>query len=118
MRPYADGSDSGRDDIDDVLADAQQRMATLRGEGRHETQEGSALQKKITDFKRLVELRQLVVGHPRSPSRLSISPRLTYRHHDISSVFRAFTHPFFIHTSLATIRHPMLYSSVLGYRLH
>ena len=71
LRPLAENSDIGRDDIDDELADAQTRMAKLRDKGRHETPEGSTLQQKITDLKHLVELRQLVVGHPLLPSCLA-----------------------------------------------
>ena len=65
LRPYSKDSDICRDDIDDELVDAHERMEKLREKGRHETKEGSALQKKITDLKNLMELRQLVVGHPR-----------------------------------------------------
>ena len=65
LRSHAkdDDSDIGRDDIDDELADAKRRMEKLRRNGNHETKEGSVLQQKITDLKRSVKLRQLVVGH-------------------------------------------------------
>ena len=88
LRPYAEGSEIGRDDIDDELADAQVRMAKLRDKSRHETPEGAALQQKVTEFKRLVELRKVLVGHP----ALLHAPRI-HCTADVASISAIFTHP-------------------------
>ena len=99
LRAYTEDSGISRDDIDDELADAQQRMATLSRKGRHQTPEGSALRNKIADFESLVELRKVVVGQPRPYSRLAPLHVSPLHSTDISPICRTSTHPIFIHTS-------------------
>ena len=60
FQPYANYSGIEKDEIDDELREAQESFSKLRKKGRHETPEGQELQKKIDDFERLVELRDLI----------------------------------------------------------
>ena len=64
-RPYAEGLNIDKQDIDEQWDDAQKRMAKLRKKDRHETPEGDALQRKIKDLEHLVELRNAMVAHAR-----------------------------------------------------
>ena len=125
LRSYAEDEDIGPDDIDDELEFAKQRIETLRRRGSLKTKEAVSLQQKITDFESLTELRQLVVGHPRSPSRLT---HLSHAFCITIALLRyvailsnplapsLFTHRISSHTATmtcATIRHPILQSRVL-----
>ena len=62
FQPYAKYSGITKDEIDDELREAQESFSKLRKKGRHETPEGQELQKKIDDFERLVELRDLIIS--------------------------------------------------------
>ena len=53
LRPYTENSGMTADDIDEDFAEATERMARLHKKGRH----NKALQRKIDDFERLMELR-------------------------------------------------------------
>lgn len=70
LRPYAEYSGVTEDDIDDELSDAQERMTNLQKRRRHDTPEGKALQRKITDLKLLVELRGLILAEKTSNALL------------------------------------------------
>jgi hypothetical protein len=54
------------------LADAQDRVANLHKKGRHDTPKGEALQRQITDFERLVELRDLMVERHASEPDINV----------------------------------------------
>ena len=69
-----------KDNIDDELEFSKQRIETLRRRGRLDTPEGSYLQQKITGLEPSVELRKVVVGRPRPPSRLTHLPRALPSH--------------------------------------
>ena len=117
-----------KDNIDDELEFSKQRIETLRRRGRLDTPEGSYLQQKITGLEPSVELRKVVVGRPRPPSRLTHLPRALPSHSPDIYIYiyvvilrnpltpSLFTHRISTHTATmtcATIRHPMLHSSVL-----
>ena len=59
LMPYTKQWGITKDEIDEELADAQARLAIMRVKGRQDTPEGKATQHKISDFKRLIELRGL-----------------------------------------------------------
>jgi len=61
LLPYTKDLAITEDDIDDELSDLQEMMATLRKKGRQDTPRGKVVQRQIVDFKRLVELRHLIV---------------------------------------------------------
>ena len=61
LMPYTQHSGVTKDRVDAELAETEGRMANLHTENRHNTPDDKALQRKITDFKRLVELRGLIV---------------------------------------------------------
>ncbi len=60
LHHHVEDSGISKDDIDEELADAKERMAKLRKKGRHDTRLGKALQSRINDLGRLVELRDLL----------------------------------------------------------
>ena len=62
LLPYTEDSDVCEEDIDEELADAQDRIAKLRNKDRHKTPEGIALRQKVNDFEHLVQLRHHMVG--------------------------------------------------------
>ena len=61
LHPYAEESGVTRDDIDDQLSQAKERMQHLRAKGKHTRSKGQLLQRRIADFERLVELRTLMM---------------------------------------------------------
>ena len=92
--PYTQHSGITKHDLDEELADAQDRMTDLHNKGRHDTQEGTALQQKITDLNRLVELRGLIMEknapdtHPTTQKVQSESDRLSHPHSEHSNITR------------------------------
>ena len=62
FKPYEKELGITEDDIDDELAWTQVRWDKLRKQGRDKTPKGRRLQKQISTFARLVELRRLMKG--------------------------------------------------------
>ena len=64
LLPYTEFYGTTTEDIDDDLAELREKMVKLRNKGRHNTPNGKQLQRHISDFERLIKLRDLIVkGH-------------------------------------------------------
>lgn len=91
LMPYTQQSGITEHHVDAELAYAQARMANLRTKDRQDKPDGKALQRKINDFERLVELRGLIMEkhapdtHPTTQKVQSEFGRLVHPHAEDSS---------------------------------